>query len=59
MAGKRGRPPKKIIKHNPMYSRLTVRKVLQDYLITDPCNPVTTQEANDVVKGVLERLDEE
>ena len=59
MKAKRGRPPKIIIKHNPLYSRLKIKKVLQDYLLTDHNNPVLTHESNIVIEKVLAKLDNE
>jgi hypothetical protein len=59
MKAKRGRPPKKIIKNNPSYSRLSIRKVLQDYLLQDPYDILHTQNANKAINEVLELLDHE
>jgi hypothetical protein len=55
---KRGRPAKKIVKHNPMYSRLKIKKVLQDYFMTDPHNLILTRESHSFIKEVLIKLDE-
>ena len=57
MKGKRGRPPKKIVKHNPVYSKLIVKKVLQDYFLTDHNNPLLVQESNEVIEAVLDKLE--
>ena len=54
---KRGRPPKKIVKHNPSYSRLRIKKVLQDYFMTDPNNPVLIEDTKIVINNVLTQLD--
>ena len=59
MKAKRGRPPKKIVKHNPVYSKLIIKKVLQDYFLTDHNNPVLTQNSNVVIEEVLAKLDNE
>ena len=59
MKAKRGRPPKKIIKNNPLYSRLFVRKVLQDYFLEDPYDILHTQNTNKAINEVLELLDNE
>jgi hypothetical protein len=55
---KRGRPAKKIVKHNPTYSRLKVKKVLQDYFMDDPHNLILMNESKTVIKEVLIKLDE-
>ena len=55
---KRGRPPKKITVHNPMYSRLRIKKVLQDYFMTDPNNPILVESTKNAIKEVLIKLDE-
>jgi hypothetical protein len=55
---RRGRPAKKIVKHNPTYSRLKVKKVLQDYFMDDPHNLILMNESKTVIKEVLIKLDE-
>jgi len=54
---KRGRPPKAIVKHNPSYSRLRIKKVLQDYFMSDPNNPILMENTKVAINHVLTQLD--
>ena len=54
---KRGRPPKKIVKYNPTYSRLKIKKVLQEFLIDDPHNPLLIGESKLLIENLLTKLD--
>ena len=54
---KRGRPPKKIVKYNPTYSSLKIKKVLQEVLIDDPHNPLLIGESKLLIEKLLTKLD--
>ena len=57
MKARRGRPPKKIEIKNPSYSRLKIKKVLQDSLMEDPNNYILTESSSQFISSVLTKLE--